>query len=414
MPENTDTDKLDPTVAAELDRLEDALNGVSSADPELLALVAAVRVQSTGIRPQFRRELDERAAAGFPRGGGRRAWTSRLSLPSLKLGPALGLAAAVVVALVVSVGALDGVGGSDDEFAPYSLAVPESAPSSATTADDATVPEAAAGTAQEVAPLRSRPAAPSAVAPPQSVPRALPSGVATKTPSFGRKVEGTTRLSLSTSTHKLQEVADGVVRVTQSAGGVVEQSSVDATDRGGTASFMLSVPTAKAGDTVKRLSALAHVASMSQAATDITSSFVSAIDRLSDARAERRALLSALKGAKTPEGIARLRDRIRANRREIASLKGQLNGLRDRADNTVLSVSLAGRGAVDKGDDGAAGGRWSPGDAAGDALRVLEVAAGVLLIALAVAVPLALLGAPAWLGARAARRRRREHALDAA
>lgn len=77
-------------------------------------------------------------------------------------------------------------------------------------------------------------------------------------------------------------------------------------------------------------------------------------------------------------------------------------------------MSLTGRGAS-KGDEGSAGGGpWNPGDAAGDALRVLEVALGVLLIALAVALPLALILLPAHFGARATRRRRREHALDPA
>ena len=47
-----------------------------------------------------------------------------------------------------------------------------------------------------------------------------------------------------------------------------------------------------------------------------------------------------------------------------------------------------------------------------DALRVLVVSAGVLLIALAVAIPLALVGAlVAWLWLRL-RRHRRESALD--
>ena len=44
---------------------------------------------------------------------------------------------------------------------------------------------------------------------------------------------------------------------------------------------------------------------------------------------------------------------------------------------------------------------------------MLEVAAGVALIVLAVALPLALLGGAAGLAARWTRRRRREHALDA-
>jgi Kef-type K+ transport system membrane component KefB len=56
---------------------------------------------------------------------------------------------------------------------------------------------------------------------------------------------------------------------------------------------------------------------------------------------------------------------------------------------------------------------WTPGDAAHDALRVLEVIAGVALIAAAIVIPLALLGLLAGLTLRHTRRRRREHALDA-
>jgi hypothetical protein len=44
---------------------------------------------------------------------------------------------------------------------------------------------------------------------------------------------------------------------------------------------------------------------------------------------------------------------------------------------------------------------------------VLEVAAGVVLVALAVVIPPALLAAAAWLALRALRRVRRERALDA-
>ena len=46
------------------------------------------------------------------------------------------------------------------------------------------------------------------------------------------------------------------------------------------------------------------------------------------------------------------------------------------------------------------GSAWTPGDALHDAGRVLEVAAGVALIALAVAVPVGLLGAAAWAAVR--------------
>jgi hypothetical protein len=58
-------------------------------------------------------------------------------------------------------------------------------------------------------------------------------------------------------------------------------------------------------------------------------------------------------------------------------------------------------------------GSWTPGDAAHDAVRVLEVSAGVALIALAVLVPLGLVGAAGGFAALALRRRRREAALSA-
>ena len=55
------------------------------------------------------------------------------------------------------------------------------------------------------------------------------------------------------------------------------------------------------------------------------------------------------------------------------------------------------------GDD--EGGAWTPGDAFDDALRVLEVVAGVALIAAAVLLPLALVWLLAWLGHRTVVRR---------
>ena len=66
--------------------------------------------------------------------------------------------------------------------------------------------------------------------------------------------------------------------------------------------------------------------------------------------------------------------------------------------------------AGEEEDDGV----WSPGDAAQDALRVLEVIAGVALIALAVLLPLAVVVIGLWLAARWGSRRGRERALDAA
>ncbi|MCW3040952.1 MAG: hypothetical protein JWM31_2857, partial [Solirubrobacterales bacterium] len=229
-----------------------------------------------------------------------------------------------------------------------------------------------------------------------------------------RKVERTAQLALRTSAGRLQKVADGVVRETQAAGGVVQTSTVDAAGAGGTADFTLSVPTARTDAVLARLSKLAHVSSLRQASTDITASFGSSAERLTDARAERRALLKALDAARTADGIARLKGRLRGNRNEIAALEAERDRLRARADTTSIALTLVARGPAATSPDGVGGGGrgpWTPRDAARDALRVLEVAAGVLLVALAVLLPLGLVGLPAWFGARSARRRRREHAL---
>lgn len=413
---DTDVD-LDPAIAAELDQLEAALAGDLSADPGLLALVGRVREDAVPPSLAFRTSLDERVAAGFPKPGGNpfTAFFPWIWRHRVVAGPATAVAAAALIALVVATGSTTTTTSDDGSFAAFS--------GRATTASGGSAASSGTATTESAAPQSDALAAPAAkqaapVTPPSASSASSAAGtVAAPSPSTPRKVERTTRLSLRTNAARLQTVADGVVRVTQSSGGVVQTSNVDATDRGGTADFTLSVPTAQADDVVARLSKLAHVASMSQASTDITNAFVSSADQLTDARAERRALLKALDGAQTADGIARLKSRIAANRNEIARLKSSREQLRHRADETTLSVTVSAHGAPAKpsGDDkGTAGGGWSPGDAAGDALRVLEIAAGVLLIALAVLVPFGVIGLPALFGARFARRRRREQALDAA
>ena len=114
-------------------------------------------------------------------------------------------------------------------------------------------------------------------------------------------------------------------------------------------------------------------------------------DRLKDARAERR---GAAQGAR-PRDHHRRRStpssaRLRDNRSQIAAAKGELNAAAPPREPRRASTSpVAGQRP-----QGLRRRRWTPGDAAHDALRVLEVAAGVLLI-----------GARGRGPARAARRR---------
>ena len=129
---------------------------------------------------------------------------------------------------------------------------------------------------------------------------------------------------------------------------------------------------------------------------------------MADARGERSALLRALGRATTEREIASLRERLRLNRSRLARARGALESLRRRARLSTVDVTVRASAA-----GGGGGGAWTPRDALGDALRVLQVAAGVALVGAAVLVPVLVLGGAGALAGRAMTRRRREQALDA-
>jgi hypothetical protein len=338
----------DPTVAAELAELDRALAGE---DSPLNQLVADVRAQRPQMEPAFAARLDRMVddARTAPR---RPRWLAWSSLA--------GLAAAVIVAVVLVSG--------NDRTPLRGLSPQVRAPSTA----------AESGAAKSLA-------SPAPV-----------SGQA-------RKVERTTALALSTDRADVQNVADDVVATTQRFGGIVDSSQTSTSDSEASAVFVLRIPTARLDDAIAALSKLAHVSSLQQGSTDITSSFVSSEARLHDARAERRALLKALARATTTQAIDAIKARLRDNRSQIAQLKGELDALRRRANLARVDVTVAGNGHASS-----SGGGWTPADAARDALRVLEVAAGVILVGLAAGIPLALLLGAAGLAAHSTRRRRRE------
>jgi hypothetical protein len=366
---------LDPAVAAELEALEAALAGDPAAEPELAALVRDVRAQAPAMEPGFRARLDERVAEGFAKAPRRKPQRRRSLVPALGVA---GCGLAAIVAVVVA----GGGGGASNGSSASRTGVAESA-----TAQRDSSAGAGAGTASSSA---AAPVAPQA--------KTAPS----------RRVERTTRLELTTT--DVQGAADGVVRATQASGGFVQSSQVSSGDGNGSASFTLRVPTSRLDDAIARLSKLGHVRALQQSAQDVTGAYNGASARLTEAKATRRALLRALAKATTTEQISSLRARIADNRRDIERYQAQFNAVRRRADLATVDVEVIGR--PHKSQPAPGGGSWTPGDAARDALRVLEVSAGVALIGLAVLVPLGLLGIAAGLAGGVYRRRRREAALQ--
>jgi len=404
----------DPRVEAELAALEAVLAGdppTGELEAELAALVREVREETPSMPLALRERLDRSVADGFA------ARRRRVHVPKLTLGrmlPVLGGLAAVLIAVVVAAGQLSG-GGSDSQrintFSDDAMSTSESAAGGSASATTEAIPpemqkRPGPGASSDSAAATAAPSASAKAAPPTS-----PSGT-TQSLAQPRKVERAVDLSLRVGPGKLQDASDGVVRVTQGVGGYVQDSQVSAQGSTGSADFTLRVPTAKLDEAIAKLSKLGHVSTLNQSSKDITASFTSVGEKLSDARAERKALVSALGKAQTSGEIASLRERIRANRSELAALKGQLGRLRGKADQATILVTVESRRGVVA--PGGTGGGWTPGDAARDALRVLEVAAGVVIVAAAALVPLGLVVLLTVLIGRSTRRRRREHALDTA
>jgi hypothetical protein len=211
-------------------------------------------------------------------------------------------------------------------------------------------------------------------------------------------------------------VAQEVFNVVGSEHGIVSSSNVTATGGlDGYAHFELSLPSGSLSDAMGRLSRLryASVSSRTDTTQDVNGGFVSAGRRLADAQALRTALLKQLAGATTTTQISSLRAQIRDAESAIANAQSDLRGLNHRVNFSQVSVTVAATQILPVSHGGSSGG-FTLRRALHDAGRVLTVAAGVALITLAVLVPVGLAGLLGWWVASAARRRRREHALDLA
>jgi hypothetical protein len=221
-----------------------------------------------------------------------------------------------------------------------------------------------------------------------------------------RAVQRSASITLAAPRRQIDKVAAEIGDVTADLGGYVARSSVTSSSGG---SLQLRVPSDKLDTTIQRLSKLAKVRELSRNNEDITAQVVSARERLNDARAERKSLLTQLANAVTVNETESIRARLRIVSREIASARNSLRRVDNRASFADVAVTLV---TARGGAEGA--GAWTPGDAWHDALRVLEVIAGVLLIVAAVAVPLLVAWLLGWLARRSLTRRRRERALDMA
>ncbi|HKO37557.1 MAG TPA: DUF4349 domain-containing protein [Solirubrobacterales bacterium] len=352
-------------------------------------------------RPQFTAELDERAAAGFPRRSGlpRPSFFGRLRAipPRRMLLPAGGVA---VVAIAVT-SAVVGINGGPEK----SLSTGSS-------------PERAAAPAvRELAPMSAPPVETAA----EDVTRASAGGssaAAAKIQPFSsnldtrldnRAVERSAQVVLGAEPADVAEDSARVLEAVHTHDGIVMSSSTRQGEAGAAgARFELLIPSAKLGDALAALSEIDEVRSRHEATADITAPTVQVGELLQDSKARIDSLLGQLQEAETESEREAVEAELRQERRHRARLRANLQDLQRRADLSRVLVRIE----TGASEEPSSGGTWSIDDALDDAGRVLAVAAAVTVVALAILGPIALIALLAWLTHRAWVRRERRRVLS--
>ena len=356
-----------------------------SRDDLLLATLGELRPSPS---PAFAAQLDERAAARFPRRSRSAAsprariaaWLNSLSPRRLLLSGGATALAAVAIATVVVIGS-----GSD------SGSESTRANSSGTTFE-AEVPTVAG---KPVAPDASSSSAAKATGP-------YASG------AKDRDVERAADMVLGTEPSGVGVAVGKVLEAVHQYDGIVLSSSVRGGSEGDAgARFDLLIPSARLSDALAAFSGIAEVRSRHEASNDITAPTNSVGEGLQDSHARIDALLNELADSETETEREAVEAQLRSERRHAAVLKTQLSNLQRRANLSRISLRIeTGASAAPS-----SGGSWGAGDALDDAGRILAVAAGVTIVGLAILAPIALLALLFWLGNRAWVRARRERAL---
>ncbi|WP_022929807.1 DUF4349 domain-containing protein [Patulibacter americanus] len=416
--------RLDPAIQDELDALDAALRGETSAEQpapaeadraghegdtrhtdglgaapgSLATLVSDVRATRPALDAEARARLDERAAEtrAAQRAPRREPVAPRAAR---RRRVALGLAAAVAVAIPVGGVATDGWFTGDDGATYIEDLSSGGELERETEADQAsgatTKLDQQSGEGDGPAPTAAespRPASGASTA--TGTASAAPSRSAGTPPdlSADRRVIRNVRQTVRVAPDGVARAAARVSTVAEDAGGYLASSSVrERGDRAG-GSFDVVVPVGRLDATVAALGRIGRPVRLSRSSTDVTEQAASLQDRLDDERADRAALRLQLARTVDADRRAARRRELRLRSSRIAGLEAERDALRGRTATARIALRLttqedSAAAPPPKVDDG----RWGLGDAWRDAGRVVEVGAGVALVGAVVLLPVALL-----------------------
>jgi hypothetical protein len=372
-------------------------------DAELAAELRALRPSP---RPTFAAELDEKAAAGFPRS----SWLDGSALAGVGerlrsfsprrlvlTGGATALAAlAVATAVVVNTEPGDSGIRPGQSGVRYSAPAPEIdlyqrgffnlRPGGEAAKGDGAIPEYV-----------------------NAEPTAAPGPVAAG--AANRDIERSAQIVLGADVADVAEDAAEVFDAVHASKGIVLRSSTAEGPAGRAgAEFELLIPSANLSGALADLSAIDEVRSRREATADITAPTVAVEERVQDSRARIDSLLAQLAAAETESEREAVEAELRTERRHVAFLRTRLARLDRRANFSHVSVRIETGAGSAPSEEG--GGTWGIGDALDDAGHILTVSAAVILVSLAVLGPILLIALLAWLTQRAWIRRGRERALS--
>lgn len=381
-------------------------------------LIADLRALRPTPRPEFAAELDQRAAAGFPRRSrlGIKSppvfWTAMRSKgqahPRRLLLAAGGFALAAIVAATVLVVANEPghprhviaqaverapakpSGGNLSKFTPFHG--PRKSP--------------AAGGPEEASEVQYEAEVP--VVPSTAAGASGGAGYGAASLPRHRDVEYSAEVVLGAEPQDVAGDATKVFEAVHASDGIVMRSSTRQGKAGQAgATFVLLIPSAKLPDALAAFSEIDTVRSRHEATTDITHPTVTTAEVLRESRARIDSLLAQLGAAELESEREAVEAELRHERRHTARLATQLDHLHKRADHTRVSLRIVTGGP----QESTGGGAWGIDDAFHDAGHILAVAAAVTVVGLAILGPIALIALLAWATHRAWVRRERRRAL---
>lgn len=386
-------------------------------------LIADLRALRPTPRPEFAAELDQRAAAGFPRPWSvlefSLQWMRGLQ-PRKLLIPAGGVAL-IAIALTTTAIAIDdsGEGSNVDERRSLSqatkpspeIAKPTTQPNTAAAEAEGLSSSAGAnaGGAKELNfdGSGSYSGTNEKLQPFSRVQR-MSSDFPTRLDN--RAVERSAELVLGAAPDDVADDAAEVFEAVHAHDGIVLRSSTREGEPGvAGARFELLIPSAKLGDALAALSGIDEVRSRHEATDDITAPTVQTGELLQDSRARIDSLLAQLEAAETESEREAVEAELAGERRHRARLRAQLQHLERRADYSRVLVRIQ---TGDSNQSSEEGGAWGIGDALDDAGKILAVAVAVAVVSLAILGPIALIALLAWLAHRAWVRRERRRVLS--